>query len=822
MKKVLTAILIVMALSAGVYLYIDQTSEDVVGAALRQFKSSQIGGSPQAGYVLVTDGISSTWEAGGGAVDVVSNVVTNRILGRITAGTGDSEQLTDSEVRTLINVEDDSDKTDTANVTSAGAFMDSEATDLAALKAIDQSLVSGASPVFSTTNMTDATNKRFVTDSQEAKVDYISVTQAVDLDSMEVDIAALANGMVYKGDWDASAGTFPGAAAAQIGWFYYVSVAGTVDSVAFAVGDNIIAVTDDASTSTYASNWSKHDQTDAVQAVVGLTGSVAKGSLLAALNVEDGADVTDATNVTAAGAAMLANANTFTNTGDTSFAGNVGIGTTTPTNSLYVNDSSTQTATFASDHAAQAAVQILNNDSGATSVSKLGLSGIGTDNVTSGAANLVGGKEQQWTSTASTRDGYLALQVRENNSMTEKVRIDSAGNVGIGTTGPATKIHTYSDDTSTNQLTLEQDGTGDSSMVYELTGAKAWQTGIDNSDSDKFKIGSSQSSTWANTRLTIDGTSGNVGIGTATPTNKLTISGAFVAGGILVSDSSITSSSPVIEVQGRRDGANNSQTFTGGLALAGLRTDAAVDNNKSLGTVYFGGNHTDETESNLLYTASISATAEGTFSNSTTMPTGLSFYTGSEGLALGTPNDTYGEERMRIDASGNVGIGTTSPSQALSVQGNVLADSYLEYSPKYVGDALSQILDIKEEPNTKEGDWAEVDHSTLPSGVRYEEVVKIVDEVPVTFVGRDLGKSVQFNLTAIQQLYELTLQQQAEIEALKLRIDKLDGLGTAPVEVDSDGNLLSAPLWAGFGVLFTVSLSAWIIRSRRKVFETKL
>jgi len=278
----------------------------------------------------------------------------------------------------------------------------------------------------------------------------------------------------------------------------------------------------------------------------------------------------------------------------------------------------------------------------------------------------------------------------------------------------------------------------------------------------------------------------------------------------------------VIEVQGRRDGANNSQTFTGGLALAGLRTDAAVDNNKSLGTVYFGGNHTDETESNLLYTASISATAEGTFSNSTTMPTGLSFYTGSEGLALGTPNDTYGEERMRIDASGNVGIGTTSPSQALSVQGNVLADSYLEYSPKYVGDALSQILDIKEEPNTKEGDWAEVDHSTLPSGVRYEEVVKIVDEVPVTFVGRDLGKSVQFNLTAIQQLYELTLQQQAEIEALKLRIDKLDGLGTAPVEVDSDGNLLSAPLWAGFGVLFTVSLSAWIIRSRRKVFETKL
>jgi hypothetical protein len=42
----------------------------------------------------------------GGTVDVVSNVATDRILGRTTAGTGDSEQLTASAVRTLINVED--------------------------------------------------------------------------------------------------------------------------------------------------------------------------------------------------------------------------------------------------------------------------------------------------------------------------------------------------------------------------------------------------------------------------------------------------------------------------------------------------------------------------------------------------------------------------------------------------------------------------------------------------------------------------------------------------------------------------------------------
>jgi hypothetical protein len=129
------------------------------------------------------------------------------------------------------------------------------------------------------------------------KLDFVTVTQAVNLDQMETDIAALENGMVYKGDWNAGSGSFPGSGSAQTGWFYYVSGAGTVNGISFTVGDNIVATTDNASTSTYASNWSKHDQTDAVQAVVGLTGSVSKSGLLSALNVEDGANVTDAGNV---------------------------------------------------------------------------------------------------------------------------------------------------------------------------------------------------------------------------------------------------------------------------------------------------------------------------------------------------------------------------------------------------------------------------------------------------------------------------------------------------------------------------------------------
>lgn len=112
------------------------------------------------------------------------------------------------------------------------------------------------------------------TTADETKVDFITVTQAVNLDTMESDIAALANGMVYKWNWDASAWTFPWGWTAQTWRFYTVSVGGTVDSVVFAVDDRLVATTDNASTTIYAWNWTKLDATDAVTSVNGQTWNV--------------------------------------------------------------------------------------------------------------------------------------------------------------------------------------------------------------------------------------------------------------------------------------------------------------------------------------------------------------------------------------------------------------------------------------------------------------------------------------------------------------------------------------------------------------------
>lgn len=60
----------------------------------------------------------------------------------------------DGDKTKLNGIETGADVTDTANVTSAGALMDSECSSLADVKALNQSVISGASPTFTGTNFT--------------------------------------------------------------------------------------------------------------------------------------------------------------------------------------------------------------------------------------------------------------------------------------------------------------------------------------------------------------------------------------------------------------------------------------------------------------------------------------------------------------------------------------------------------------------------------------------------------------------------------------------------------------------------------------------
>lgn len=79
----------------------DVGDEDIVAAA------SATNYTPSASTVEGhLAGIDTALGSVSGTVDVVSNVATNTILGRNDAGSGDSEELTPAEVRTMLNVAD--------------------------------------------------------------------------------------------------------------------------------------------------------------------------------------------------------------------------------------------------------------------------------------------------------------------------------------------------------------------------------------------------------------------------------------------------------------------------------------------------------------------------------------------------------------------------------------------------------------------------------------------------------------------------------------------------------------------------------------------
>lgn len=206
--------------------------------------------------------------------DVAANTAARHTHANLAVLDATTASFTTDDETKLDWIEAWADVTDTTNVTAAWALMDSELASIADVKALNQSVVSGASPVFTNTNFTESTNKRYMSDAQEAKIDYITVTQAVDLDQMELDIAALSSAVTLQWTWDASVGTFPWGWTAQSWYSYIVSVWGTVDGEVFVANDRILATTDNASTTTYASNWHKLDYTDQVLSVAWKTGAV--------------------------------------------------------------------------------------------------------------------------------------------------------------------------------------------------------------------------------------------------------------------------------------------------------------------------------------------------------------------------------------------------------------------------------------------------------------------------------------------------------------------------------------------------------------------
>jgi len=125
-------------------------------------------------------------------------------------------------------------------------------------------------------------------------------------------------------------------------------------------------------------------------------------------------------------------------------------------------------------------------------------------------------------------------------TFSEHMRIDSSGRVGIGTTSPQTDLNIVNTSGATLDINTNLAGADSKILLHEgsssspANGASIRYDGANN----LFKIG--VGSSVDTTRLTIARDSGNVGIGTTSPTEKLTVNGALAITGALSDDRTST------------------------------------------------------------------------------------------------------------------------------------------------------------------------------------------------------------------------------------------------------------------------------------------
>jgi hypothetical protein len=195
-----------------------------------------------------------------------------------------------------------------------------------------------------------------------------------------------------------------------------------------------------------------------------------------------------------------------------------------------------------------------------------------------------------------------------DNNLNLQMSIDALGKVGIGTASPSSKLHIFGADNNSAKITLTNTATSPDNQ---------WSLHAGYNDQSLRFLGDS---TTVMTLLD----SGNVGIGTTSPEDKLD-----VVGGLRISANKTANTNKTNRIKGEHYDITEEPT-----------TFMYMNNFASSNILYIGGGSSVENAA-----------------------TQLNFYT------AGNNTTTTGTARMVIIPSGNIGIGTGDPDEKLHVRG---------------------------------------------------------------------------------------------------------------------------------------------------------